>query len=597
MYERFFEELKTYSKAIRILSKGYLPIYLLPPSKLEKILKEVRKAITKSNKDYDLVLTRLYLYYDMKLVTFGIDKKRNLIIQFPVFVQPYTQNRLIMCQIETVPVPILDQNEKAQSYTPLKIDKLYIALDAEMYITLRTEELHTCKKIGYEYFCEELFVVKSKTRYSCTSAIYFNLDPQTIKENCEFKFYFNKTDEKPAVLDGRPQIIFANWPSYKKIMCVRNNNIPINIPSHPYVLLNRSILCNCDLEAESNFLLESLAACKNFETKTDLVMYFTVNLAFVNYLKDAVESLPSSVSTNWTTQGQILPIAIEDFEFNPKLLTAPMNMKDFLAQYKYRKEITEKQNKKEIEETKISSKFGSFLDSCMVDMLLFTVALITIVVTLVVMYMVCGQSKLKALVANIALQHTKAAEAADSPTRYCIREPNWYIVGLLLIMLVGITYLVMCKFRKSSLFKGYLFSNVTKIVLFISNATTYVPIKLNRIVGSIHLFKLRGTLTIEHVRFKRNWIWDVLEIDWRDIGMTINGNAINLPKRNWIWDVLEMDWRDLVVIPLRDKFRARKLLRRQPLFFHVMLKQGKTWFTVDHNDRNPVLLTPMPKNY
>ena len=199
----------------------------------------------------------------MKLVTFGIDKERNLIIQFPVFVQPYTQKRLIMYQIKTVPIPILDQNENAQSYTQLKIDKPYITLDAETYITVRTQELHTCKKIGYEYYCEELFVVKSKTRYSCTSAIYFNLDPKIIKENCEFLFYYNKTDMKPAMLDGRQQIILANWPSYKKIMCVYNNNIPINIPSHQYVLLNRSILCNCDLEAESNFLLESLAACKN----------------------------------------------------------------------------------------------------------------------------------------------------------------------------------------------------------------------------------------------------------------------------------------------------------------------------------------------
>ena len=61
MYERFIGGLKLYSKAIRVLSKGYLPISLLPPSKLEKILKEVRIAIAKSNKDYDLVLTRLYL--------------------------------------------------------------------------------------------------------------------------------------------------------------------------------------------------------------------------------------------------------------------------------------------------------------------------------------------------------------------------------------------------------------------------------------------------------------------------------------------------------------------------------------------------------
>ena len=61
MYERFIEELKLYSRAIRVLSKGYLPISLLPPSKLEKILKGVRIAITKSNKDYNLVFNQTLL--------------------------------------------------------------------------------------------------------------------------------------------------------------------------------------------------------------------------------------------------------------------------------------------------------------------------------------------------------------------------------------------------------------------------------------------------------------------------------------------------------------------------------------------------------
>ena len=112
-----------------------------------------------------------------------------------------------------------------------------------------------------ENFCEELFVVKSKNRYSCASAIYFNLGSEIIKESCEFNFDFNKTDMKPAVLDGGYQIILLNWPIYKRIICAHNNNIPLNIPSHPYVLLNRSILCNCNIEAESNFLLKLLAAC------------------------------------------------------------------------------------------------------------------------------------------------------------------------------------------------------------------------------------------------------------------------------------------------------------------------------------------------
>ena len=186
MYKRFIEKLKLYPKAIRVLSKGYLLISLLPPSKLEKILNEVRIVIAKSNKDYDLVLTRLYLYYDMKLVTFGIDNQRNLIVQFPVFIQPYTQKRLIMYQIETVPVPILDKNEQVHSYTELKIEKMYIALNKETYITLGSQELKMCKKIRYKYYCKELFVIKSKMIYSCASAIYFNLESDVIKANCEF---------------------------------------------------------------------------------------------------------------------------------------------------------------------------------------------------------------------------------------------------------------------------------------------------------------------------------------------------------------------------------------------------------------------------
>ena len=104
--------------------------------------------------------------------------------------------------------------------------------------------------------------------------------------------------------------------------------------------------------------------------------------------------------------------------------------------------MREKNEQKEIEKAKISLKFGSFLDSFLVDVLLFIAALTTVIITLAVMYMVCGQSKLKALVANIALQCTKAVEVADTATRYCICEPNWYVVGLLLIMLLGITCLV-----------------------------------------------------------------------------------------------------------------------------------------------------------
>ena len=144
----------------------------------------------------------------MKLGMFGIDNQRNLIVQFPVFVQPYTQKRLVMY--------VLDENEQVHSYTELKIEKPYIALNEEMYITLQTQELKMCKKIAYEYYCEELFVVKSKTRYSGASAIYFKLELAIIRANCEFQYYYNKTDKKPTILHGGFQINFGKLAQLQK---------------------------------------------------------------------------------------------------------------------------------------------------------------------------------------------------------------------------------------------------------------------------------------------------------------------------------------------------------------------------------------------
>ena len=169
----------------------------------------------------------------MQLVTFGIDKDKSLIVQFLIFIQPYTLQPLILCQLETVPVPVLDQNDKAQSYTHLQVKMPYIALNSETYITLQQQELRTCKRIGYEFYCKELFVVKHKTKYSCESAIYFNLGTDIIKENCNFRFYYNKTDIMPTVLDGGNEIILANFPNDKHFICNINNDIPVRIPSHP----------------------------------------------------------------------------------------------------------------------------------------------------------------------------------------------------------------------------------------------------------------------------------------------------------------------------------------------------------------------------
>ena len=126
LYRELITQLHTYVSAIRILAKGYLPNTLIKPKRLQEILTEIKRSLYITNPDYNLVLDRLHLYYDMQLLTFGIDRDMNLVIQFRVFIQPYTQKPLILYQLEIVPGPILDKNTKAQSYTHLRIEKPYI---------------------------------------------------------------------------------------------------------------------------------------------------------------------------------------------------------------------------------------------------------------------------------------------------------------------------------------------------------------------------------------------------------------------------------------------------------------------------------------
>ena len=132
---------------------------------------------------------------------------------------------MISYQLETVPVLILDKNIEAQSYTHLRVNTPYLALNSEKYISLRHQELRSRKKIGYEFYCEKLFIVKHKSSYSCESVIYFNLTMDIIKNNCNFYFYFNNTDITPTVLDGGDKIVLANWTNDKHIICNINNDI------------------------------------------------------------------------------------------------------------------------------------------------------------------------------------------------------------------------------------------------------------------------------------------------------------------------------------------------------------------------------------
>ena len=163
---------------------------------------------------------------------------------------------------------------------------------------------------------------------------------------------------------------------------------------------------------------------------------------------------------------------------------------------------------------------------------------------------------MQALVTNLAM--IKGVKALTEGTKIETTYEYWIIIAWLSLILLGIMFLTIEKVHKMPIFRKYQYSNTIKVMIFISNIKSSVPIKLCKTLGSIHLFKLMGSLQREDVNLHRNKVWDILDIYWRNNTVMVNGNGINLPGS--------------VIILFRDKFKVRQMIRSKPLLLHLMLK-------------------------
>ena len=126
---------------------------------------------------------------------------------------------------------------------------------------------------------------------------------------------------------------------------------------------------------------------------------------------------------------------------------------------------------------------------------MFTSSIMSVITITLVIYLFCKHKHIRTIIASLILHKTKEVEANSSSNS----ETNNYkcrtvaYIGMVLTVLSMIT-VIFQHYRKSKLCRGYRFSNVVKIVLFISDVQNYIPLNLCKTSGSIHLFKIKGTL-------------------------------------------------------------------------------------------------------
>ena len=147
----------------------------------------------------------------------------------------------------------------------------------------------------------------------------------------------------------------------------------------------------------------------------------------------------------------------------------------------------------------------NFFSSYIVNIFMFTSSIISIITITLVIYLFCKHKHIRTLVASLALHKRKEVEANSNPegTNYECRTLAYVGIILTVLSMIVVTFL---HYRKSRLCRGYRFSNVIKIMLFISDVQNYVPMKLSKTSGSIHLFKIKGTLKYEDIKLSRNYL-------------------------------------------------------------------------------------------
>ena len=278
-------------------------------------------------------------------------------------------------------------------------------------------------------------------------------------------------------------------------------------------------------------------------------MYFTINLAFSNYL-ELMPNITDQLTLNRgkTNFEQPLPIYLNVSRYDTSLSDRPGKLKEFIHNYMQsmnNKEIFELQKR----HTRYTfSPYKNFFLNKIVHIFTFASSIISIITITLVIYLFCKHKHIRTIVASLLLYKAKEVEAR-TPMEIDDSECGTLAYIGIALMLLSMAIVILLHYRKSKFCRGQRFSNVVIIVLFISDVQHYIPIKLCKTSGSLHLFKITSTLTSEDIKLNKNYLWDTLEIIWDKVKLSFNSNEIKLPQ--------------FVVIKMQDKIRVRRMMSRE----------------------------------
>ena len=153
------------------------------------------------------------------------------------------------------------------------------------------------------------------------------MGPKTITQNCKFDYYYNTT-VLPIILDGGRDVLLANFHGPRSLKCSSiNGGLSKSVPEIIYAVVNREILCDCQLDLEHASILRQLSSCAN-SSSSKMHMKFTINLAFWELFKKRSPNSASNIQPPYVEEEQVFSVNLYDPQIGK--LDQPVDLERFM---------------------------------------------------------------------------------------------------------------------------------------------------------------------------------------------------------------------------------------------------------------------------
>ena len=422
--------------------------------------------------------------------------------------------------------------------------------------------------------------MKHTSEHTCESAIYHNESPDIIKDKCDIQYYPDLNPE-PAILDAGNYLLLGNLPLPWTIICNHNDQIPNPIKGSSYVIVDKSDLCQCSISAGTWYIQENIVYCTDkVDTKIDL--YYTVNMAVMIYqFEDKISKQEVTDITLYRKPieyDSLEPIIVLEEEDEILRQECPaVSLKETMQNILYKRFATKQDYALAMNNPTNwfngDNKWYGFMAIGTILAVLFIPVIIFVLVKFFGLKFQFDKTS-----ATITKLLTMVKVIPPVKAECYLDVSDWQILEIIFkIVLFSVLIYVSYKFVRFVMsyvninnlaeiqsnfnFPTTLLLDKTDLYLQFVNTESIVnvSIKVGSIFGYPEDLSVEGSLQRKSFTLDKQFMYDFLEINWRDCKINLNNLDLQLPH--------------VCQIPLTTKFFLRKLFQNHRTMYRLIACQ------------------------